>query len=312
MQWPVKHLALILLACAASRAQQAQPPSSTPDSGGSPTINPGRENPDALFRAFNLPDQEFSIPRYCESISKGMQQAAALSQLCQFALSLGDRMPNVICSQETKRYKQAGLLGKGEMKLEDVVTAQVSYEGGKERYRDMAVNGKAIHGSTPNLRAAWSTGEFASALLDIFSPRSEATFRFVNLDTLHSIPALVFDYEVAPENNELWHVEVGDIEVFPGYSGRIWINQTSLHLMRLERGNIKVDPRWPIQEVDSSIDYADVQLGDGTSFTLPTASETDACRQPHHPPCWRSTLTFKNWHKFTAKSRIVPEGETPQ
>jgi hypothetical protein len=310
---PITGLVLLVLVCAALHAQQSQPPSAATNAHDKQMSDPAPDAPEAPFHAFNLPDQEFSIPRYCDFISRGVKEPAALSQVCQFALSLDERLPNVICSQETKRYKSGGLLNKGEMKLQDVVTAQVSYEAGKEHYKDLAVNGKLIHSSAPNLRAAWSTGEFASALLDVFSPRSQASFKFEKTDALNSTPALVFDYEIAPENNELWHVEVGDLEMFPGYGGRIWINPATQHLMRLERGDIKTAATSPVRHLESTIDYADVALGDGSSFTLPVASETEACRGPSQPPCWRSELSFKNWHKFTAKTRILTGDEpSPQ
>jgi hypothetical protein len=249
-------------------------------------------------------DQPLDVSLYCEALSRRITQPSALAHVCEFALSLGQRLPSVICSQETRRYRDFGLRG---FRLQDVVTAQVTYEEGTEHYRDLAINGNPIKSSTPTLSAGWSTGEFASALLAVFSPLSQAEFKFKKNDVLRATPALVFEFQILRENNKLW--QVGDAKTFPGYSGRLWVNQVNFHLMRLERGDIKVDVHSPIRQLISVIDYADVQLGDGTSFDVPVQSETVACHAANLTPCWRSVLVFRNWRKFAARSRILSDTE---
>jgi hypothetical protein len=253
------------------------------------------------------PDQPLDVSSYCETLSKRTAQSAALAHVCQFALSLGQRLPNVTCSQETIRYEDSG----HGFRLQDVVTAQVSYERGQERYKEMATNGKPIESATPDLTAGWSTGEFASALVGIFSPLSLAEFKFKKNDMLHGTPALVFEFRIAKLDNELWYVQAGDAKTYPGYSGQLWINATTFHPIRLERGHIEVNADFPIRQMESVIDYADVQLGDGTSFDLPAQAETVACHAAKLKPCWKSVLKFRNWHKFATSTRILSDPEPP-
>lgn len=253
------------------------------------------------------PDQPLDVSSYCETLSKRTTQSAGLAHVCEFALSLSHRLPNVICSQETTRYEDSG----HGFRLQDVVTAQVSYEQGQERYKDMATNGKPIESATPDLAAGWSTGEFASALVGIFSPLSLAEFKFKKNEILRGTHTLVFEFHIAKLDNELWYVQAGDAKTYPGYSGQLWLNATTFHPMRLERGHIEVNPDFPIRQMESVIDYADVQLGDGSSFDLPVQSETVACHAANLKPCWRSVLKFRNWHKFATSTRILSDPEPP-
>lgn len=250
------------------------------------------------------PDQS-EIASYCETLSKRTTQPAPLAHACEFALLLSRKLPNVICSQETTRYEDDGF----GFRSRDVVTAQVSYEQGQEHYKDMTTNGKPIESATPDLRAGWGTGDFASALVGVFSALSLAEFNFKKKDVLHATPALVFEFHVARLDNELWYLQVGDAKTYPGYSGRLWINATSFHPMRLERGDIVVNADFPIRQIKSVIDYAEVQLGDGTSFDLPVQSETLACHAANLKPCWKSVLKFRNWHKFATSTRILSNFE---
>lgn len=246
-----------------------------------------------------------TLSSYCQAMTSTVSQsAAALSQVCEFALSLERRLPSVICSQETKRYRDTGFSG---LLLQDTVTAEVNYEHGKEQYRNLAINGKAIASDVPHRYTGWSTGEFASSLYDIFAPPSMAEFKFKKKEVVRATPTLVFQFHIKHENNPFWFLEVGRAKVYPGYSGRLWIDEASSHLMRLEVGDIEVDRHFPLQRVSSIIDYAEIQLGDGTSFDLPVKSETVACGSAMRSSCTQNILKFSNWRKFVATARILSD-----
>lgn len=239
---------------------------------------------------------------YCEGLASKVDQGTPLSRVCQFALSLNARLSGITCSQETMRYSDRDY---GGVKLEDVVTAEVSYESGKEHYRNIAINGKKAGSEIPGY-AGWSTGEFASVLNGIFAPQSAAEFSFKKEKVLKSGAALIFEFHVKQENNKFWFLQMGSWKVYPGYSGELWIDKSTSRLVRLELGKNELDHTFPLQRVNSTIDYADILLGDGTSLDLPVKSDTIACRSANTKPCFQNTLTFKNWHKFAATTRIVP------
>ena len=60
----------------------------------------------------------------------------------------------------------------------DVVSMDIVYQDGRERYQNVAVNGKATHKEIDQIGGAWSTGEFATVLRDLFSARDCRRFPF--------------------------------------------------------------------------------------------------------------------------------------
>ncbi len=158
----------------------------------------------------------------------------------------------------------------------------------------------------------WSQGEFAQDLLAVFEPRSAAQFKFIKQDLLHSTHVLVFEFTVKRKNNHLRYLQSPSGETaFPGYHGRVWINQSDSHLMRLERkvDDVKLD--FPIQRADLVIDYGEVDLADGTKFVLPEQAVNVSCPGVNSSHCWHNQLTFKHWHKFASKARILTSQEEP-
>ena len=247
------------------------------------------------------PDAE--IKPYCVAIANGVQHSAALAELCRFTLSLPRMMPNVICDLETKRFWRAYNLAH-----RDVVTATVAYENGEEHYSGIQINGTAA--KTEVLNSSWSMGEFASILQMVFSPVSDAEFRFSQEVKLKSIPALVFEFRVDQWNNELYYLHAfyssgWGVTLFPAYHGRVWLNKSTFHLMRMERGTADIPHSFPISRATAVIDYTDVPLGDGSEFVLPGKSEIETCERGELSECAHNVVRFTNWHKFRAKTRIL-------
>ena len=61
---------------------------------------------------------------------------------------------------------------------QDLVTADVVYEGGKEDYRNITIGGKPFKKSMEETGGAWSTGEFGTILINLFNPGTAAQFHF--------------------------------------------------------------------------------------------------------------------------------------
>ncbi len=121
--------------------------------------------------------------------------------------------------------------------------------------------------------------------------------------------AWVYKYRVSPQANHLWYLEDGNWKSYPGFGGKLWIDPKSLRLVRMEKGDIKVDARFPIQRYQSTTDYENVGLGDGTRFNLPVAVNIYLCDSREH--CWKQDLMFRDWHKFGATSRVLEADPAP-
>lgn len=247
-------------------------------------------------------------PGYCEYLSRGKEHPAALVAVCKFALSLRWKLPNVICDQERKLYQEGQL---GEAVRRQTITAKVRYEDGQEQYTDITINGKPSPSAKQDSVGTWSEGEFATGLRAVFLPQSATEFKFVKQEALRSARALVFDLRVHRINNRFWYLESSGRKTFPGYHGRLWINQSSLHLMRFERKLEEVEADFPIQQASTVIDYSDVDLADGTNFVLPLRGVDVTCATVDSLGCWHNQLTFNHWHKFAAHARVVITQEEP-
>ncbi|MGO9083856.1 MAG: VWA domain-containing protein [Candidatus Sulfotelmatobacter sp.] len=254
-------------------------------------------------------DPDWEIKPYCSAIAGLAEHSPALAELCRFALSLPRKMPNVICNLETRRYWRAF-----DIAHRDVVTAAVSYEDGEEYYSNIKIDGNPENASSGALNSSWSMGELASILQMVFAPLSDAEFRFDKEVKLHSIPALVFEYRVEQSSNELYYSHAQylsgrGVTFFPAYRGKVWLDKSNFHLMRMERETADMPNWFPITRATTMIDYADVPLGDGTDFVLPGKSEIEICSGGEGAECAHNVIRFKNWHKFRAKTRILSTEE---
>jgi VWFA-related protein len=249
-------------------------------------------------------DPDSEITPYCAAVTNGVAHSQAQTELCRFALSLQRKMPNVICDLETTRHWRAYNIAH-----KDVVTATVTYADGREQYDRIKINGSAA-ASSEALNSSWSMGEFASILQMIFSPTSDAEFRFNGEVKLNSIPALLFEFRVEQTNNQMYYLHAfypngSGTTLFPAYRGKVWLNQSNFQLMRMEKETADM-PKWfPITRAKTVIDYADVPLGDGSSFVLPGKSEIEICEKAEGSECAHNVVRFRDWHKFRAKTRIL-------
>ncbi len=257
------------------------------------------------------------IESYCASKAMTSKYSAALASACQFALSLQKKLPDVICDREMKRSWWAPGIWAGRVLTydeprDDMVTAKVTYREGQEYYNDIHIDGKLVDAAAAESSGDWSDGEFATILQGVFSPLSNATFKLKKEETFRSIPALVFDFHVAQQNNRSYYLRAADPKGgnrtwFPDYRGQIWLDKTNFHLLRLER-ETEYMPKEPITRAKTRIEYAYAALGDGSNLVLPTNSDVLVCansRIQNIERCSRNSIKFTNWHRFRAKTRIL-------
>ncbi len=257
------------------------------------------------------------IDSYCASRASASKYPEALANVCQFALSLQEKLPDVICDREMKRSwwrpgMWAGRVVTDDEERTDLVTANVTYRNGQEYYNDIHIDGKLVDATTAESSGDWSDGEFATILQGVFSPLSNATFRFRKQEVVRSTPVLVFDFHVAQQNNKSYYLRAADPKGgnstwFPEYRGQIWLDKTNFHLLRLERETAYM-PKEPITRVKTRIEYAYAALGDGSNLVLPTNSDVLVCSSSqiqNIERCSRNAIKFTNWHRFRAKTRIL-------
>ena len=208
-------------------------------------------------------------------------------------------LPNYVCQQFTTRYLSEG--HPTNWRAQDVVSADLVYEKGQERYEHLAINGKAVKKSIEET-GAWSTGEFGTVLADLFSPATAADFKFEGNRTIARRSAGLFDFDVDHPHSH-WKISVPGQYITPSYHGSVWISKESGRVLRIEMQAVKVPADFPNDTTEMAVDYDDISLGTD-KYLLPVKAEILSC-QRGSSMCERNVIEFRNYHKYTGESTIT-------
>ncbi len=217
------------------------------------------------------------------------------------AASFTTSLPNYYCRQLITRF--VNISHKINWAPQDVVSAEIIYEDHRERYRNIAINGKLTKKSMQELPGAWSTGEFGTVLADLFSPGTAADFVFSKEDQAGGRAALVYEFTVERQNSH-WHIQAASQSIVPAYGGGVWIDKKTQQVLRIEMEAKSLPREFPFDKVESVVDYQYVRLGSEAQFLLPVHAENLMC-QTGTNLCSRNVIDFRNYHKYTSESSII-------
>ena len=233
------------------------------------------------------------VPRQDPTIEKAREIAATFTET----------LPNYYCQELIARFINTS--HKTNWQAQDVVSAEVIFEDGRERYRNIKIDGKVAKKSMEELPGAWSTGEFGSVLADLFSTATAADFVFAKDDKASGLPARVYDFAVERSRSH-WRIQAASQAISPAYAGSIWIDSKSHRVLRIEMEAKELPREFPFDKVESAVDYQYVRLGGEVQFLLPVHGETLSC-QRGTSLCSRNVIDFRNYHKYTSESSITFE-----
>lgn len=229
------------------------------------------------------------------------QEDPLITKAREASESYTETLPNYLATQNTTRY--ISTTTKPSWQAQDIVSAEVIYEAGKERYRNIAVNGKKTNKSIEEIGGSWSTGEFASVLIDVFARSTNAVFHSRGSDTLNNRATARFDFFVNQENSH-WTVHGAAQSYRPAYKGAVWIDKETGRVLRIEMQSRQMPQDFPFDKVEMACDYDFVRLGTMTQFLLPVHSENLSC-QRGTSICSRNTIDFRNYRKFGSESTLI-------
>ena len=282
-------------AASASPPTQSQAQSTPPCSDAPPILRRGKQAelppcpdtpPDASPSADSVPARSLSPS---ESLIERAREAA---------FEFSQNLPNFICEELMSRYTKRG---HEEEMHQDVVSAQLIYEDGKESYRDVKINDRPTDSRLEEIGGSWSTGEFATTLLDLFHPDTQAQFRSGGASPLAGVSAQVYDFEVRHENSD-WTLHVGSQTLVAAYGGSVWVDPKTARVLRIEMQARNIPPDFPMDQVESAVDYSYVSIG-GASFLLPVHAESLGCERGTGN-CSHNVIDFRNYHEFKADIKI--------
>lgn len=226
---------------------------------------------------------------------------ALIVKATEAALDFTEGLPNYVCQEMMARYESTSR--PANWQALDVVSAVVVYDNGKEDYRDIAINGKAIKKKMDQMEGSWSTGEFGTVLIDLLSPATAAQFRYRREERVAGVTAKVYDYSVKRENSH-WQISMGGQTYRPEYKGSIWVDPATARVLRIEQQAVGFPEDFPTDHVESAMDYQYTRLGDAKQYLLPVHSENLSC-QRGSDNCSHNVIDFRNYHKYSGESSIT-------
>ena len=235
----------------------------------------------------------------CKWLPSDIAHADAVHGVCEYAMSLQQRMPNFICDQETARYRGENGVPR------DLITALVRYEDGNESYSEIKLNGKVAPSAVTGSAGLWSTGEFGNNLRAIFDLNNHALFEFAGENTLGGHSAWIFKYRIVKQNDPLWRLRTEDEMVAPPYEGELWVDEKTGDLLRFRAVADDIPVSFPTQSAELLTDYDKVDFADGTGFVLP--AQATVATKFRREEATRNVLRFRNCRKFRARARIVTD-----
>ena len=190
------------------------------------------------------------------------------------AFEFSEKLPNFICEEFMSRFAQRGR--EDETPL-DVVSAEIIYDDGQESYRNVKINDRPTDKAMEEIGGSWSTGEFASTLLELFNPiRTRSSSPAARLPLRVSVPRFTtFKCGVKIRTGgcrparRLW---------LRLTRARVWVDPKTARVLRIEMQARNIPSDFPMDTIESAVDYSYVTIG-GTSFLLPVHAESLGCQR---------------------------------
>ncbi len=298
---------------------QMRPPDPKPDSDdpGKPVLKRGAPAPrkqtvadePVITASVTPPAKPLAVPVTSAAVAPAPAQAsqpiplgddAVITKAREAAFAYSATLPNYLVQQMTTRY-QSDRPKAGWTAL-DVVTADLTYQDGRESYKNIKVGNKTVNTSMDEIPGTRSTGEFSTLLEQLFEPGA-AKFRPGGTDTIHNRTAYVYSFEVARELSR-WRIEAPSQLYYPATKGSVWIDKETSRVLRIEQSGKGMPALFPFDTLETSVDYDFIRLGTSGPYLLPVESEVLSC-QRGTSFCSRNKIEFRNYKKFGAQSDIT-------
>jgi hypothetical protein len=264
------------------------PPVTTASAAGTPPAGP----PPGVYRSGDEDTPPRMIPRSGDDL---------INRATMAAMDFTETLPAYVCTEVMTRYQSQ--TAHVSWQPIDVVSTNVVYENGKEDYRNIQIDGRPVNKKIEEIGGSWSTGEFGTLLIDLFSPATAANFRPAGEDRTAGIVAKLYDFSVKRENSH-WEIHMDSQGYQPAYKGTVWIDPQTARVLRIEMQAVGFPADFPTDHVESATDYQYVRLGDAKQHLLPVHSESLSCQRGSNY-CSRNAIDFRNYHKYEGESTIT-------
>lgn len=226
-------------------------------------------------------------------------------------LGAAEKMPDYLVKQNIIRSHAFGQ--SKNWAAYDRLSIAVSYrQSAGEDYKLLTVNGiPATEDQSYGMKLGGtvSTGEYVTALTELFKPESRAEFTPIDTDTLRGRRTIIYEYEVKKtfSHQSLAWGEGGSIkeQTISGYRGRIWVDRETNRVLRLEDVSTEIDAGFPITAASKVIDYDWVTINE-QQHLLPSHAVVELTdRYRGQTEQTRNEILFRGYRKFGAEVKII-------
>ncbi|HUE22807.1 MAG TPA: hypothetical protein VMQ86_14070 [Bryobacteraceae bacterium] len=232
------------------------------------------------------------------------EQAKLLDEVRDYAVNYTKRLPDFICLEQTRRYVDT--TGRESWRMQDIITARLSYFNQKEDYKLVSRNDKVITDvAYASVGGALSMGDFGTGMRDIFDPRSHAGFAWERWAKLRGRRTHVFSYRIPLEFSQYTIEYQGESKddvrrITVGYHGSVFVDKEYNTIVRITQEADNIPPTFPVQEAKETLDYDFTKIGD-SEFFLPLIATV----RMHSGREWsKNEKEFRLYRKFSADSLI--------
>ena len=218
-----------------------------------------------------------------------------------------DGLPDFICTQEVERFIDTD--GSGAWQRMDALRFELTYNRKNETYKPVAGNGLLGPPRASLAAGASSAGEFASALDDLFDPKTETYFVAAGKEKLGQHQAVIYDYHVSQPKSKLSVGINSEPPFIAAYSGSIWIDAETKQVLRIEQAIEDPPAQYRTFSGDKIIDYELVKLrGTEVEVLLPVKAEVMMLTRAQKSYS-RNVIYFKFYRKFETDIKFVTSDE---
>ena len=272
-------------------------------------------NDASLMHTLEEADRRRANPAVAPPLPPIAESEELLEQARKATLGAGEKMPDYLVKQQITRSHAFGQ--SRNWAPYDRLGIAVSYrQSAGEDYKLLSINGLPVtedQNYNMKLGGTISTGEYVTALIELFKPESRAQFTAVDTDTLRGRRTIIYEYEVKRENSHqsLGWGESGSIkqQTISGYRGRLWIDRENYRVLRLEDISTEIEPGFPITAASKIIDYDWVTINEQPHL-LPSRAVVELTdRYQGQTEQTRNEILFRGYRKFGTEVKIIDVDE---
>jgi hypothetical protein len=217
------------------------------------------------------------------------------------ALEYSDSLPDFICAQTTRRYSSTSDIGTWQP--DDVWEAELSFNQKVERYSNVRLNGKPSRKPLESLGGALSIGEFGSLLRTLFLPKLRR-----NSQEGEGGQEPQSSQDSIYRERSRWALSFRIRTLNVAFHGKIWLDASNYQVLRISQEARDFPAKFPIAYSEATTVYGYVSVAglEGKSFLLPQSAHL-VLHEREGRVRSLNVIEFRNYRKFTADVRLVPE-----